>query len=40
MNLLWLRNINNEGMAMIGKKCVEEDFGGENPGVWQRTVEE
>ena len=44
LDLLWLRNINNEGIAMLGikydKKCVEEDFGGENPEVWQETVEE
>ena len=44
VNLLWLKNINKEGMAMLGMKydrnCVEEDFGGENPGGWQETVEE
>ena len=39
MNLLWLKNINKEGIAMLGMKCVEEDFGGENPGGWQETVE-
>ena len=40
VNLLWFRNINKERMAMLGMKCVEEDFCGENTGVWQETVEE
>ena len=43
MNLLWLKNINEEGMAMLGMKydrSVWKDFGGENLGGWQETVEE
>ena len=44
VNLLWLKNINKEGMAMLGMKydrnVWKKDFGGENPGGWQETVEE
>ena len=40
VNLLWLRNINREGMAMLGMKYdrnVWKKTCGENPGVWQGT---
>ena len=42
VNLLWRRNMNREGMAMLGMKydTNEEDFCGEHPGVWQEMVEE
>ena len=43
MNLLWLKNINKEGMAMLGMKydrSVWKKTCGENPGGWQETVEE
>ena len=35
VNLLWLRSINKEGMAMLGmelQKCVEDDICGKNRG--------
>ena len=44
VNRLWLRNINKEGIAMLGIKKMTKNVwkktGGENPGVWQETVEE
>ena len=45
VNLLWLRNINKEGMALLGMKYDRKVWQNtfverENPGVWQEMVEE